>query len=151
MICRKLPASRSTSAATVVLLIVCSAASAQTIQTGPLDFLKSKDSSFALFANTSSTWSTSGAQYPNELLLLTGLPSNPAISARIDLLGPVNICSGCGGLRNVVISPDGDTALVSSDPSDAQPPDIRTVSTLFLLRNLQAFASGKSLSDFEGV
>ncbi len=98
------------------ITVVC-----QTTQTGRLDFLKSKDSSFALFANTSATLQA-GKQYPNELVLLTGLPNNPTISARIDLLGSLKpLCQPnvtCGGIRNVVISPDGDTALVSTDPSD---------------------------------
>src|SRR5690349_6405761 len=77
---------------------------------GRLDFLKSKDPSFALFANTSN--SNTGLPYPNDLVLLTGLPFNPAISARVGLLGPVRVCRQCGGLRSVAISPDGDTALV---------------------------------------
>src|SRR5689334_16642766 len=107
----------------VALLVVLPPAGgivhAQSAQAGRLDFLKSKDPSFALFANTSFT-SQPGKQYPDELVLITGLPSNPEISARIDLLGAnkPRCPSTCGGLRNVVLSPDGDTALVSSDPHD---------------------------------
>ena len=106
---------------TVALPILAAslAAFAQSTQAGKLDFLKSKDSSFALFAN-SSFGATSANRYADELLLITGLPSNPVISARIDLLGPAKP-SCCGGLRNVVLSPDGDTALVSSDPQDKLP------------------------------
>src|ERR1700760_2895052 len=94
----------------VLLFLIASARSSAQTPAGRLDYLKSKASSFALFANTSNTWSTSDTHYPNELILLTGLPSTPTISARIDLLGAVNLCAGCGGLRNVAISPDGDTA-----------------------------------------
>jgi hypothetical protein len=131
------------------LFAIGTPAVAQTAPTGRLDFLKSKDPSFALFVNTLSTWSTSGKQYPNELVLLTGLPSDPKISARIDLLGPVALCALCGGLRSAVISPDGDTALVSSDPSDTQPPASRTTSTLFVLRNVRAFALSKNPADLQ--
>src|SRR5690242_15644261 len=92
---------------------------AQSTAPGRLDFFKSKEPSFALFANTSAT-TQPGKHYPDELVLITGLPSNPTISARIDLLGspkPPGQNLSCGGLRNVALSPDGDTALVSSDPS----------------------------------
>ena len=129
-----------------ILLALGTIASAQT---GRLDFLKSKDSSFALFANTSATLQP-GKQYPNELVLLTGLPFKPTISARVDLLAGVKpLCpdNGCGGLRSVAISPDGDTALVSSDPNDAQPPAVRTTSSLFLLRNLRAFVRSRNVGD----
>src|SRR5438105_3295459 len=119
--------------AILVLLVQPIAGFCQPTQIGPLDFLKSKDSSFALFANTSATLQA-GKQYPNELVLLTGLPNNPAISARIDLLGSLKpLCQPsepCGGIRNVVISPDGDTALVSTDPSDVQAPGQRGPSAL---------------------
>ena len=67
-------------------LTFASTALPQTTQAGRLDFLKSKDASFALFANTSAG-AQPGKQYADELLLITGLPGNPAISARIDLLG----------------------------------------------------------------
>src|SRR5256885_11108587 len=109
------------------LLALCTASFAQPSQVGRLDFLKSKDPTFALFANTSNTsyccFGVAHGDYRDELVLLTGLPGAPAISARIDILGNFNPCSeGCGGyrnggLRNVVLSPDGDTALVSSEPS----------------------------------
>ena len=115
---------------------------AQSTPPGRLDFLKSKDASIALFANTS-FGSQPGKPYPDELVLITGLPSDPVISARIDLLGANKpSCPGqCGGLRNVVLSPDGDTALVSSDPHD------KMVSSLFLLRNVKAFARSKDPAD----
>lgn len=119
-----------------------SSSMAQTTPAGRLDFLKSKDPSFALFANTSS--SNTGLPYPKDLVLLTGLPFNPAISARVDLLGDGRVCRQCGGLRSVVISPDGDTALVSSEPTSVIP---RTVSALFLLRNLRAFVRTKNPAD----
>src|SRR5690242_8768592 len=80
---------------------------------GRLDFLKAHDSSFALMANTSSTFQ-SGRSYPNEVLLITGLPFSPAVSARVDLgLGDPHCAAGepCGRLRNIALSPDGDTAL----------------------------------------
>jgi hypothetical protein len=118
-------------------------AQAQSAQTGRLDFLKSNDPSFALFANTSFT-PESGKLYADELVLITGLPSNPAISARIDLLGANKpSCPGMciGGIRNVVLSPDGDTALVSSDPHD------NLVSSLFVLRNVKAFVHSKDPAD----
>ena len=57
----------------VLLLSIGSAAIAQTT-TGRLDFLKSKDSAFALFANTSGTLQP-GNQYPNEVVLITGRDS----------------------------------------------------------------------------
>jgi hypothetical protein len=131
----------------IVLLAFCTVASAQP---GRLDFLKAKDSSFALFANTSNTQSLtwSGPYYKNELILLTGLPSNPTISARIDLLGGTYVCAGCGGIRNVAISPDGDTALLSSEPSVTYTSTApRAESILFLLRNLRAFAHSKDPGD----
>jgi len=69
--------------------------------TGRLDFLKSKDSSFALFANTSGTVEP-GKQYPNEVVLITGLPSNPTIAARVDVgLHPICQTPVCAGLRNL--------------------------------------------------
>ncbi len=118
-------------------------APAQTVSQGRLDFLKSKDPTIALFANTSA--GGAGKIYSDELVLLTGLPSNPAISARVDLLGSNKPrCPGnCGGLRNVVLSPDGDTALVSSDPHD------NMVSSLFLLRNVKTFARTKDPADLQ--
>ncbi len=134
----------------IYLLSFVVGAFAQTSGPGPLDFLGSKDPSFALFVNTSNVLETSPGNrinYPNELVLLTGIPFNPAISARIDLLGPVKLCFLCGGLRSVVISPDGDTALVSSEPSGLQPPTPRVASRLFLLRNLRTFANSKNRDD----
>lgn len=128
--------------------LIGTAAFAQTTPFGRLDFLKARDTSFALFANTSAS-SQPGKNYPNELVLLTGLPSNPTIAARVDLLGQVQLCGGCGGIRNVAMSPDGDTALVSSEPSDFQPPVQRTVSSLFLLRNVRAFARTKNPADLQ--
>ena len=109
-----------------------------------MDFLKAKDPSIALFANTSAG-ARQGKQYPDELVLITGLPSNPTISARIDLLGAnkPKCPATCGGLRNVVLSPDGDTALLSSDPHD------NMISTLFLLRNIRAFARSKDPADLQ--
>src|SRR5262245_35828854 len=102
------------------LLLLLLTAQEAGAQTGRLDFLKTQDSSFALFANTSATFQ-SGKQYPNELVLITGLPSKPEISARVSL--PVQVlcqdpAGPCGGIRNVALSPDGDTALLSSDASD---------------------------------
>ncbi len=80
-------------------------------------------------------------------MLITGLPSNPTISARIDLLGPNHKpnCAGCtaGGLRNAALSPDGDTALVSTDPHDG------SVSSLYVLRNIRAFARSKNPDDLQ--
>src|SRR4051812_20569142 len=146
--------SRNTYCRAVVFALFAQAIGAfsQTTQSGRLDFLKSKDSSFALFANTSATLQT-GKQYPNELVLITGLPNRPAISARIDLLGSVKpLCQPnvtCGGIRNVVISPDGDTALVSTDPSDVQAPGQRGPSALFILRNLRAFVRSKNPADLK--
>jgi uncharacterized protein (TIGR03437 family) len=138
---------RSLSLPIAFLLVAGLAAYAQPSQTGRLDFLKSKDPSFALFVNTSAT-TESGKAYPNELVLITGLPSNPVISARIDLLGSNHptcgfSCGGGGGLRNAALSPDGDTALVSSDAHDD------FVSSLFLLQNVRAFARSKNLSDLQ--
>lgn len=130
------------------LVFAAFAAPAQTTQTGRLDFLKSKDPSFALFVNTSAT-TEPGKQYPDELVLITGLPSNPTISARIDLFGPGNkpycgsTCSGA--LRNAALSPDGDTALVSTDTHTfgIYP------SALYLLRNIRAFARSKNPADLQ--
>ncbi len=147
---RLTPSQKRIVALTLYLLAPTTGAIGQISESGPLDFLKSKDSSFALFVNTSNildTSPTNRVSYPNELVLLTGLPSNPTISARIDLLGPVKLCFLCGGLRNAVISPDGDTALVSSEPSDIAAPTPRTVSRLFLLRNLRAFANSGNRDD----
>src|SRR4051794_22815680 len=115
---RLLPPHRRIVALTIYLLATATGGIAQITGSGPLDFLKSKDSTFALFVNTSNILEGSlsdRVSYPNELVLLTGLPLNPNISARVDLLGAVRLCFLCGGLRNVVISPDGDTALVSSE------------------------------------
>jgi hypothetical protein len=123
----------------ILLLALATTAFAQSAQPGKLDFLKSRDSSFALFSNTS-FGATSTNRYQDELLLITGLPFSPEISARIDLLGSAKP-SCCGGLRNVVLSPDGDTALVASDPQDNFP------SALFLLRNVRAFARSKKAED----
>jgi uncharacterized protein (TIGR03437 family) len=119
---------------------------AQTTPVGRLDFLKSKDPSFALFANTSN--SNTGLPYPNDLVLLTGLPFNLAISARVGLLGPVRVCRQCGGLRSVVISPDGDTALVSTEPTSANQVNA-TRSALFVLRNLRAFLRTRNPDDLQ--
>jgi uncharacterized protein (TIGR03437 family) len=130
------------------LVFVALAAPAQTAQTGRLDFLKSKDPSFALFVNTSAT-NEAGKQYPDELVLITGLPSNPTISARIDLFGPSNkpycVSTCSGALRNAALSPDGDTALVSTDTHTfgIYP------SALFLLRNIRAFARSKNPADLQ--
>ena len=115
-------------------------------QPGRLDFLKAHDSSFALLANTSATFQT-GKKYPNEVLLITGLPFAPTVSAHVDLgLGDPHCAAGepCGRLRNLAISPDGDTALVTSDPSDGTP---RDVSALVLLRNVRAFAQSRNKAD----
>ena len=130
--------------AAVILLTAGNIGLAQPVQIGRLDFLKSKDPSIALFANTSAG-ARQGKTYPDELVLITGLPSNPTISARIDLLGAnkPRCPDTCGGLRNVVLSPDGDTALVSSDPHD------NMISTLFLLRNIKVFARSKDPADLQ--
>src|SRR5438093_7845736 len=53
----------------------------------------------------------------------------------------------CGRLRNIAISPDGDTALVSTDASDGQILADRDVSALVLLRNVRAFAQSKNKAD----
>ena len=85
-------------------------------QVGRLDFLKAKDSSFALFANTSATFQQ-GKNYKNRLLLITGLPLNPTIAASVDLgLDPALCPPGepCGNIRSVALSPDGDTAMVTT-------------------------------------
>ena len=122
---------------------------AQTPVAGRLDFLKAHDSTFALLANTSAT-TQSGKQYPNQVFLITGLPSAPAVTARVDLgLGDPHCPAGepCGRLRNIAISPDGDTALVSTDPSDVQTLAGRDVSALVLLRNVRAFAQSKNPAD----
>src|SRR3954467_6129191 len=128
----------------VILLTAGNIGLAQPVQMGRLDFLKAKDPSIALFANTSAG-ARQGKTYRDELVLITGLPANPAISARIDLLG-ANLpkCPNtCGGLRDVVLSPDGDSALVSSDPHD------NMISTLFLLRNIKVFARSKDPADLQ--
>jgi len=81
--------------------------------------------------------------------LITGLPANPTIAAHIDVGIGVPRCGLgeiCGGLRSLAISPDGDTALVSSDASDLQS-DSRPASTLYLIRNLRAFVASKKASD----
>ena len=122
------------------------AASAQTSQIGRLDFLKSKDPSFALFVNTSATPET-GKHYPDELVLITGLPANPTISARIDLVGPSksNCQPSCNGLlRNAVLSPDGDTAMVSTDSHNFGLPSV-----LYVLGNIRAFARSKNPNDLQ--
>jgi uncharacterized protein (TIGR03437 family) len=122
---------------------------AQPAPANRLDFLKVHDSSYALFADTSATFQ-SGKQYPNELLLITGLPLAPVVSARVDLgLGEPRCPSGdpCGRLRGVAISPDGDTALVTSDTSDVQTPAGRAVSALVLVRNLRAFVQSRNKAD----
>ena len=116
-------------------------------QPGRLDFLKTHDSSYALLANTSSTFQSKS--FPNELLLITGLPFAAVISAHVDLgLGDPHCPAGepCGRLRNLAISPDGDTALVTTDPN-VQVPSGRDVSVLVLLRNLRAFAQSKNKAD----
>src|SRR6476659_2526123 len=122
---------------------------AQTPAPGRLDFLKAQNSSFVLLANTSATLQP-GKQYPNEVLLITGLPLKPAISAHVDLgVGDPHCSAGepCGRLRNIAISPDGDTALVTTDASDVQTPAGRDVSALILLRNVRAFAQSKDKAD----
>jgi hypothetical protein len=122
---------------------------AQPVSPGRLDFLKAQDSSFALVANTSATVQP-GKQYPNEVLLITGLPFAPAVSARVDLgVGDPHCFTGepCGRLRNIAISPDGDTALVTTDASDAQTLGGRDVSALVLLRNVRAFAQSRNKAD----
>lgn len=122
---------------------------AQTPAPGRLDFLKAQNSSFVLLANTSATLQP-GKQYPNEVLLITGLPLEPAISAHVDLgVGDPHCSAGepCGRLRNIAISPDGDTALVTTDASDVQTPAGRDVSALILLRNVRAFAQSKDKAD----
>ena len=133
-----------------LLLLFCSLpGAAQFLTPGRLDFLKAHDSSFALFANTSATVQA-GKSYPNEVLLITGLPFSPAVSARVDLgVGDPHCPAGepCGRLRNIAISPDGDTALVSTDASDASTPAARDVSALILLRNVRAFALSKNKAD----
>jgi len=124
----------------VLLLGFGSGALAQTT-TGRLDFLKSKDSSFALFANTSGTVEP-GKQYPNEVVLITGLPSNPTIAARVDVgLHPICQTPVCAGLRNLALSPDGDTALATSDPDDDN------VSILFLFRHVRTFVTSHNPAD----
>ena len=122
------------------------AAGAQTATTGRLDFLKAHDSSFALLANTSATFQT-GKHFANELFLITGLPFAPVISARVDFgLGDPRCAPGgpCGRLRNIAISPDGDTALLTTDPSDGQTAAARDASALILLRNVRAFAGARA-------
>jgi uncharacterized protein (TIGR03437 family) len=132
------------------LLLGCAVSGfAQPASPGRLDFLKAHDSSFALLANTSATFQA-GKHYPNELFLITGLPSAPAISARVDFgLGDPHCPSGepCGRLRNMAISPDGDTALVTTDASDAQTLAGRDVSVLILLRHVRAFARSRNAAD----
>ena len=129
-----------------LVALVATPALAQTTSIGRLDFLKSKDASFALFANTSS--SNTGQPYPNDLVLLTGLPFKPVISARLGLFGPSRVCRQCGGLRSVAISPDGDTALVTSDPTSVNnPAATRTSSALFVVRNLRTFVKTKNPDD----
>jgi hypothetical protein len=128
----------------VLLLVFSPAAIAQSLP-GRLDFLKSKDSTFALFANTSATLQP-GKQYPNEVVLITGLPSNPTISARVDLgLHPVCQAPVCAGIRSLALSPDGDTALATSDPDDNH----INISTLFLLRNIRAFVKSRNPADLK--
>ena len=122
---------------------------AQPAATGRLDFLKSHDSSYALLANTSATFQP-GKQYPNELLLITGWPFAPVVSAHVDLgLGDPHCGPGepCGRLRNLAISPDGDTALLTTDPSDVQTDAGRDVSVLVLLRNIRKFVQSKNKAD----
>ena len=140
---------RLTRQLTALVPAVVLLASGAPAQTGRLDFLKAKDSSFALFANTSATFQT-GSLYPNEVVLITGLPSNPVIAARVDIGVDKPLCSPgepCGNIRSIALSPDGDTALVSSDPSGIQPPGDRGVSTLFVLRNVRAFVRSKNPGD----
>jgi len=130
-------------------VILLASVTPATGQTGRLDFLKAKDSSFALYGNTSATF-VPGKVYPNELVLITGLPSNPTIAARVDIGLDPPLCitdEPCGNIRSVALSPDGDTALATSDPSDPQPPAPRGVSTLFLIRNVRAFVGSKNPSD----
>ena len=117
-------------------------------QPGRLDFLKVHDASYALLANTSATFQSKS--FPNEVLLITGLPFAPAITARVDLgVGDPHCGAGepCGRLRNLAISPDGDTALVTTDASDVQDAAGRDVSVLVLLRNVRAFAQSKNKAD----
>src|ERR1051325_3001722 len=104
----------------ILLLTFATGALAQLSPAGRLDFIKSQDPSFALFVNTSASGQP-GKAYPDELVLLTGLPSSPEISARIAFLGAdkPRCPPTCGGLRGVAISPDGDTALVPSDAHDS--------------------------------
>lgn len=147
MIPRKI--SQHLTAPLLAVILVASATPAAG-QAGRLDFLKSKDSSFALFANTSATFEP-GKVYPNELVLITGLPSNPTIAARVDIgldpACPPEASVPCGTVRSVALSPDGDSALVSSDASDVQLDAKRAVSTLFLLTNVRAFVSSRNPSD----
>jgi hypothetical protein len=68
---------RFTAIATLILpLDYVTGSIAETTHTGRLDFLKSKDSSFALFANTSATFEP-GKVYPNEVVLITPAPIQP--------------------------------------------------------------------------
>lgn len=134
----------------LLLLLACNVASwAQPTSPGRLDFLKAQDSSFALLANTSATVQP-GKKYPNEMLLITGLPFAPAVSAQVDFgLGDRHCPPGepCGRLRNIAISADGDTALVSTDASDTQTLAGRDESVLILARNVNAFVQSKKPTD----
>jgi len=129
---------------TTLLIAILSFGLVATAQTGRLDFFKSKDPSFALFVNTSAT-PESGKQYPDELVLITGLPSNPTISAHVDLIGPNHPLTNCGcaggRLRNAALSPDGDTALVSTDSHND------FFSALYIVRNIRAFVQSKNPAD----
>ena len=133
---------------TISLTILCGGGIPCQAQPGRLDFLKAHDSSYALLANTSATFQSKS--FPNELLLITGLPFAPVVSAHVDLgLGDPHCPSGepCGRLRNLAISPDGDTALLTTDPSGTQTSSGRDVSILVLLRNVRAFTQSKNKTD----
>jgi hypothetical protein len=106
--------------------------------------LRSQDPSFALFVKTSASAQPS-KKYPDELVLLTGFPSSPEVSARIDLLGTEkpHCPPTCGGLRGLAISPDGDTVLVPSDAHDEM------ISRLDLVRNVKKFFRSKNPADLD--
>jgi uncharacterized protein (TIGR03437 family) len=128
----------------LILVLLLAVGMTAFAQPGSLDFLKEQDSSYALFANTSATHQP-GKKYPNELVLITGLPDQPAIAARVPLGHTTPRCPSpeltCGGIRSVVLSPGGDTALAASDPDDLDP------STLYILSNVRAFVRSRNAAD----
>ena len=98
---------------------------AQTPSSGRLDFLKAQNSSFALLANTSAH--TAAGKTISQRSVADHRSSVRARNFRAGRSWASAIRTApagepCGRLRNIAISPDGDTALVTTDPATRRHP-----------------------------